>query len=45
MDVFLGSFDTPDSLPAPKRQIWARHRLPWVTEVSAIQAWPASPGA
>ena len=45
LDVFLGSFDRPESLPVPKRQIWAQHRLPWVTEVSAIQAWPASPGA
>jgi len=44
LDVFLGAFDEPESLPAPLRQIWARHRLPWVTAVAAIQTWPESPG-
>jgi hypothetical protein len=45
LDIFLGSLDAPESLPVPKRQIWARHRLPWVTDVSAIQVWQESPSA
>jgi hypothetical protein len=44
VDVFLGTFDQPDDLPRPLRQIWTMHRLPWVTDVSAIPAWLESPG-
>jgi hypothetical protein len=36
VDVFLGSFDAPERLPVPARQIWTIHRLPWVTAVGAI---------
>ena len=40
VEIFLGSFDEPDSLPTPARQIWTMHRLPWVAEVGSIQSWP-----
>jgi hypothetical protein len=43
LDVHLGAFDAPESLPAPLRQIWTRHRLPWVTQVAAVPAFPESP--
>lgn len=36
VDVFLGSFDRPEALPTPARQIWTKQRLPWVTAVAAI---------
>jgi len=39
VDVFLGSFDEPDTLPAPARQIWTKHRLSWVTAIAAIPGW------
>jgi len=38
VDVFLGSFDTPEALPKPKMQIWTMHRLPWVTAIDTIEA-------
>lgn len=41
IDVFLGSFDAPDTLPPPERQIWTRHKLEWVDAVAAI---PGKPG-
>ena len=43
LDIFLGSFDEPESLPVPLRQIWSKHRMPWVTEVAAVDAWPEAP--
>jgi len=41
LDIFLGSFDEPAALPAPVRQIWAAHRVPWVTAIGTIPAHPA----
>jgi len=41
IDVFLGSFEAPDTLPPPTRQIWTRHKLVWVDGVAAI---PGKPG-
>jgi hypothetical protein len=40
VEIFLGSFDEPASLPAPSRQIWTVHRLAWVATVAGIPAWP-----
>jgi hypothetical protein len=43
VDVFLGSFDKPELLPTPVRQIWTVHRLPWVSAVDAIPAHREAP--
>ena len=43
LDIFLGSFDEPATLPAPARQIWTEHRMPWVTAVGSIRAYPQDP--
>ena len=44
VDVFLGSFDQPEALPPPARQIWTMHRLPWVTAVAAIPGFTEQNG-
>jgi hypothetical protein len=33
IDVFLGSLDAPERMPAPSFSLWTRHRLPWVPKV------------
>jgi len=43
VDVFLGSFDQPERLPAPEQQIWTMHRLPWVATIDSVPAWHERP--
>lgn len=43
VDVFLGALDAPQRLPPPARQIWTRHRMPWVAGVAAIPAFAEQP--
>jgi len=42
VDVFLGGLDHPERMPKPPKQLWTQHRIPWVPEMSEIQAFSKS---
>jgi hypothetical protein len=39
VDIFLGTFDAPGRLPAPRHAIWAAHRVPWLPELDGIPSF------
>jgi len=43
IDIFLGSLDQAGDMPAPTRQIWTQHRMPWVPEMAHIRAHRVGP--
>jgi hypothetical protein len=39
VDIFLGTFDDPSRLPAPRYAIWAAHRVAWLPEIEGAPSY------